>query len=61
MSKQKPHVHLGYVGDLSPEQEGCFKQVKEWINENDVTHNPWHDDCFLLKFCRARNFNLEKV
>ena len=35
--------------------------MKEWIASNDITHNPWHGDYFLLKFCRARKFELEKV
>ena len=35
--------------------------MKEWISNNDITHNPWHGDYFLLKFCRARKFELPKV
>ena len=36
-------------------------QFKEWIEKNNITHNPWLNDVQLLKFCRARNFDLEKI
>lgn len=50
------------MGDLSAEQEECFKQFKEWINVNDVINNPWCTiDESLLRFCRARKFDLDKV
>ena len=60
-NKEKPIEYLGYLGNLSPTQEECFNKFKEWITVNDITHNPWHDDCFFLKFCRARKFEIEKV
>ena len=36
-------------------------QFKEWISANDITHNPWHNDVFFLRFCRARKFNSDDI
>jgi hypothetical protein len=36
-------------------------QFKKWIADNKVTENPWLNDVQLLKFCRARNFEIEKI
>ena len=39
----------------------CLTQFKKWIETDKVTENPWHDDIFLLKFCRARKFKFDDV
>ena len=46
---------------MAVHQQKCLDDFKAWIEENKVTENPWHKDYFLLKFCRARKFDLEKV
>ncbi|XP_062571602.1 SEC14-like protein 2 [Saccostrea cucullata] len=47
----------GRVGDLSKEQEDCLKKFKERVQ--DVLKPP-HDDHYLLRWLRARNFDLKK-
>jgi len=46
---------------MSEEQQKVLDQFKEWIQTNKVTENPWLNDVQLLKFCRARNFDMDKV
>ncbi|XP_077996016.1 SEC14-like protein 2 [Glandiceps talaboti] len=47
----------GYVGDLSPKQEEALRKFKE--NVADILE-PHHDDYYVLKWLRARHWNLKK-
>lgn len=47
----------GRVGDLSKEQEDCLQKFKERLK--DVL-KPGHDDYYLLRWLRARDFDLNK-
>nr|XP_022342462.1 SEC14-like protein 2 isoform X1 [Crassostrea virginica] len=47
----------GRVGDLSKEQDECLQKFKERLK--DVL-KPCHDDFYLLRWLRARNFDLNK-
>ena len=46
---------------MSETQQKCLDDFKAWIAKDKVTESPWHKDYFLLKFCRARKFDLPKV
>jgi hypothetical protein len=46
---------------MSESQQKCLDDFKAWIAKNKITENPWMKDYFLLKFCRARRFDLAKV
>lgn len=50
----------GYPGDLSPEQEKCFTILKHYVKEQ-LTADSYFDDHYLLRFCRARDFDVSKV
>ena len=54
--------HTGQPGDCSPEQERCLTEIRDYV-ESTYSHfkSQTIDDWFLLKFCRARKFNLKKV
>ncbi len=58
MAGKKNKEPSGYMGDMSTFQNECLQQLKEWITKSDYNFNPWFDDMFLLRFCRARKFQI---
>lgn len=60
-SKQPVDTHSGTVGDLSEDQEKVLEEFKLRIKKENITTDPRFDDYYLLKFCRARKFDLEKT
>ncbi|XP_050044902.1 SEC14-like protein 2 [Dermacentor andersoni] len=48
----------GHLGDLSPTQEAALRSFREAVG--DVL-KPEHDDRYLLRWLRARDFNLNKA
>lgn len=60
-TKDTVKTYTGRLGDLSPEQEECFEGLKKIIQEENLTQDPRFDDFYLLRFCRARDFDLQKV
>jgi len=58
-NKQKEHT--GYLGDLSAEQEAVLVKLRHHLRETWKSTDPRYDDHYLLRFCRARKFDYEKV
>lgn len=62
-SKPKERVYTGFLGDTSPEQEQVAAQFREWIvatgnADLEKLHFDEHD---ILRFARARKFDLPKM
>ncbi|XP_068435212.1 SEC14-like protein 1 [Clinocottus analis] len=48
-----------YLGDLTPLQESCLIRLRQWLQETHKGKIP--KDQHVLRFLRARDFNLEKA
>lgn len=46
---------------MSEEQEEKLKQMKEIIATQGLTEDPRYNDYYLLRFLRARDFDMEEV
>ena len=46
---------------MTDEQLECLEGLKNQIREKGYVLNPWFNDHYLLRFCRARQFRLNKV
>ena len=58
-SKPAEPVKSGFMGDTSPEQDAVLAQFKEWITAMEFDLKLLrYDDYDLLRFCRARKFDL---
>jgi hypothetical protein len=49
------------MGDMSEEQERALEQFRKYIKDNNITDHPQYDDYYLLRFLRARKFDMEKT
>jgi len=51
------------MGDTSPEQDAVVAQFKEWITATEIADlaKLHFDDYDLLRFARARKFDLPKM
>ena len=52
-----------YIGELNDNQIAIFRSFKDWIaiNYENAAQNPWMTDQFLIRFCRARKFEMVKI
>jgi len=49
------------MGDMSEDQEKALEQFRKYIKDNSITDHPQYDDYYLLRFLRARKFDMEKT
>ena len=59
--RKKEKEPMGYLGDMNDRQQECLKQLHQHITDNNLYLSPWFDDMYLLRFCRARKFDVKKV
>lgn len=51
----------GYLDSLTPEQRNTLVEVKRHVKQNALLEDRRAGDWNLLRFCRARNFDTQKV
>lgn len=51
----------GYVGNLTPHEAQILEKVKDHYLNKLLIRNPRFDDKYFLRFCRARQFDYEKI
>lgn len=51
----------GYIGNLTPQQAQVLEKLKDHVTNILLVKNPRFNDQYYLRFCRARQFEFEKV
>jgi hypothetical protein len=49
------------MGDMSEDQDKGLEEFRKYIKDNNVTDHPAYDDYALLRFLRARKFDMDKT
>ncbi len=57
-----PLCMYSFMGDLSEDQEKALETFRAIVKERNLTNDhPQYDDYYLLRFLRARKFDMEKT